>query len=63
MKEFLIYIINVYIGNEKILYERINNSINNYHNKINEILNDIIVKLIETLNLFSQKENIQEFNI
>ena len=36
---------------------------NNYHNKINEILNDIIVKLIESLNLFSQKENIQEFNI
>ena len=63
MKEFLIYIINVYIGNIKILYERINNSMNNYHNKINEILNDIIVKLIETLNLFSQKENIQEFNI
>jgi hypothetical protein len=63
MKEFLIYIINVYIGNIKILYERINNSMNNYHNKINEILNDIIVKLIESLNLFSQKENIQEFNI
>ena len=63
MKEFLIYIINVYIGNIKILYERINNSMNNYHNKINEILNDIIVKLIETLNVFSQKENIQEFNI
>ena len=63
MKEFLIYIINVYIGNIKILYERINNSMNNYHNKINEILNDIIVKLIEALNLFSQKENIQEFNI
>ncbi len=63
MKEFLIYIINVYIGNIKILYDRINNSMNNYHNKINEILNDIIVKLIETLNLFSQNENIQEFNI
>ena len=63
MKEFLIYIINIYIGNIKILYERINNSMNNYHNKINEILNDIIVKLIESLNLFSQKENIQEFNI
>ena len=63
MKEFLIYIINIYIGNIKILYERINNSMNNYHNKINEILNDIIVKLIESLNLFSQKENIQEINI
>ena len=63
MKEFLIYIINIYIGNIKILYERINNSMNNYHNEINEILNDIIVKLIESLNLFSQKENIQEINI
>ncbi len=65
MKEFFIYIINIYLRKIKTFVEKIDSSMNFYNKKINEILNHNIVQLIESLNVFNDRKEVQtkEFNL
>ena len=65
MKEFFIYIINIYLKKIKNFIEKVDSSMNFYYKKINEIINHIIVQLNESLDVFKDREEVQtkEFNL
>ena len=65
MKEFFIYIINIYLRKIKNFVEKVDSSMNYYNKKINEIINHNIVQLTESLNVFKDRKEVQtkEFNL
>ena len=65
IKEYFVYIINIFQMTFKNFGEKINSLMNNYHQKITNILTDKITQLTESLNLFNDREENppKEFNI